>query len=147
MDVSNENSPYYGVGGREMIDDGEESTEIKFKLPNFPLWAESNKLILRLGGLGGDHYPEQAPDKGTTKVYVDNDIQSETVSFLGADKVIKQTDCEKLLLHVNRSGFLNTELISKWFIKSIDPIYSTFRGEINLTRFVISQLKSDQILI
>ena len=134
LDVSNENSPYYGVGGREMIDDGEESTEIKFKLPNFPLWAESNKLILRLGGLGGDHYPEQAPDKGTTKVYVDNDIQSETVSFLGADKVIKQTDCEKLLLHVNRSGFLNTELISKWFIKSIDPIYSTFRGEINFRK-------------
>ena len=51
-----------------MIDDGEEKTEIKFKLPNFPLWAESNKLILRLGGLGGDHFPEQAENKGTTKV-------------------------------------------------------------------------------
>ena len=67
LDISNENSPYYGVGGREMIDDGEEKTEIKFKLPNFPLWAESNKLILRLGGLGGDHFPEQAENKGTTK--------------------------------------------------------------------------------
>ena len=134
LDVSNENSPYYGVGGREMIDDGEESTEIKFKLPNFPLWAESNKLILRLGGLGGDHFPEQAPDKGTTKVYVDNDIQSETVSFLGSEKVVKQTDSEKILLHVNRSGFLNTELLSKWFIKSIDPIYSAYRGEISFKK-------------
>ena len=49
LDVSNEHSPYYGVGGREMIDEGESSTEIKFKLPNFPIWAESNKLMLRLG--------------------------------------------------------------------------------------------------
>ena len=31
LDISNENSPYFGVGGREMIDDGEDRTEIKFK--------------------------------------------------------------------------------------------------------------------
>ena len=45
-----------------------------FKLPNFPIWAESNKLVLRLGGIGGDHYPEADKDRNTAKVFVNNDI-------------------------------------------------------------------------
>ena len=74
------------------------------------------------------------PFENHFKVYVDNDIQSETVSFLSSEKIIKQTDGEKLFLHANRSGFLNTELVSNWFVKTADPAYSNLKGELIFKR-------------
>ena len=129
LDVSNEHSPYYGVGGREMIDEGESSTEIKFKLPNFPIWAESNKLMLRLGGIGGDHFPEADELRSSAKVFVNNDIQAEMLSFLTNERLLKQSDGD-IILHVNRSGYLNTELRSGYHVKSLNATFGAIRGEL-----------------
>ena len=122
-------SPYYGVGGREMIDEGESSTEIKFKLPNFPIWAESNKLVLRLGGIGGDHFPESDHKRNMAKVFVNNDVQAEILSFLCNEKILKQSDGD-ITVHVNRAGYLNTDVKANYHIKSMDETFGKIKGEL-----------------
>ena len=39
-----------------------------------------------------------------------------------------------MFLHANRSGFLNTELVSNWFVKTADPAYSNLKGELIFKR-------------
>ena len=112
-----------------MIDEGESSTEIKFKLPNFPIWAESNKLVLRLGGIGGDHFPESDQKKNMAKVFVNNDIQAEILSFLCNEKILKQSDGD-ITVHVNRAGYLNTDVKTNYHIKSMDENFAKIKGEL-----------------
>ena len=85
--------------------------------------------MLRLGGIGGDHHPEGHKTKNAAKVFVNNDIQAEMLSFLVNEIVAKQSDGD-ITLHVNRSGFLNTPVSSKYHIKSLDPTFAAIKGEL-----------------
>ena len=84
---------------------------------------------MNLGGIGGDHFPEGAQGRTEAKLFVNNDIQAEMVSFLTNERLLKQSDGD-IILHVNRSGFLSTEIKCGFHVKCLDPIYSAIKGEL-----------------
>jgi len=51
------------------------------------------------------------------------------LSFLTNERLLKQSDGD-IILHINRSGFLNTEVQSAFHVKSLNPIFSAIRGEL-----------------